>query len=130
MLSIRAAALSDNGRVRSENEERFLFDEKARLFGVADGVGGLPGGGEAAQLAVEEIVEALRQAPADTDPDLVTVVEAANQAVATLGLKMSPAMGIGTTLTFGCVRKNAFKIAHVGDSRCYAARKGQFIQLT
>jgi protein phosphatase len=41
MPLLRAAALSDIGRVRRENEERFLLDEKALLFGVADGVGGL-----------------------------------------------------------------------------------------
>lgn len=130
MLSIRAAALTDIGRVRRENEDRLVFDEKALLFGVADGVGGLPGGGEAAQLAVEEITEALRDVPADGEPDLVNVVQAANKTVAALGAKLSPALGIGTTLTFGCVRKNLFKIAHVGDSRCYTARNGQFLRIT
>jgi protein phosphatase len=130
MPSIRAAALTDIGRVRRENEDRFLLDEKAGLYGVADGVGGLPGGGEAAQLAVEEIAKAVRAAPAADEPNLVEVVQAANKTVATLGLKMSPAMGIGTTLTFGCVRKGAFKIAHVGDSRCYTVRNGQLIRLT
>jgi serine/threonine protein phosphatase PrpC len=63
MPSLRAAALSDIGRVRRENEDRYLVDEKALLFGVADGVGGLPGGAEAAQLAVEEIAGAFRSAP-------------------------------------------------------------------
>ncbi|MEY4004983.1 MAG: hypothetical protein RLZZ221_1079 [Verrucomicrobiota bacterium] len=51
MLIFRSAALSDVGRVRSENEDRFLHDEAAGFYGVADGVGGLPGGAEAAQLA-------------------------------------------------------------------------------
>src|SRR5690349_7482872 len=106
MLSIRAAALTDIGRVRRENEDRFLFDEKALLFGVADGVGGLPGGGEAAQLAIDEVTLALKPTPLDQDPDLVAVVQNANRAVATLGMKLSPAVGIGTTLTIGCVRKN------------------------
>src|SRR5438128_456362 len=101
MLSLRAAALSDIGRVRRENEDRFLLDEKARLFGVADGVGGLPGGGEAAQLAVEEVSSMLQTAPQNGDIDLAAAVRQANQQVATLGQKISPAMGIGTTLTIG-----------------------------
>jgi protein phosphatase len=130
MLSIRAAALTDIGRVRRENEDRFLFDEQALLFGVADGVGGLPGGGEAAQLAIDEVSLALKPTPLDQDPDLVAVVQSANRAVATLGMKLSPAVGIGTTLTIGCVRKNVLKIAHVGDSRCYTSRNGQFLRLT
>jgi len=33
----------------------------------------------------------------------------------TLGQKISPAMGIGSTLTFGCIRGGSFKLAHVGD---------------
>lgn len=130
MLSLRAAALSDIGRVRRENEDRFLMDEKARLFGVADGVGGLPGGGEAAQMAVEEVASALQATPQNGDLDLAAAVRQANQQVAALGQKISPAMGIGTTLTIGCLRQNALTIAHVGDSRCYAARKQEFSRLT
>ena len=45
MTILRAACFSDLGKVRKENEDRILFDETAKLFGVADGVGGLPGGG-------------------------------------------------------------------------------------
>ena len=41
MLIFRSAALTDVGRVRSENEDRFLHDEAAGFYGVADGVGGL-----------------------------------------------------------------------------------------
>src|SRR5215211_7705312 len=107
MLSLRAAALSDIGRVSRENEDRFLLDEKANLFGVADGVGGLPGGGEAAQLAVDEVSGIFNAAPPDGQIDLAAAVRHANQQVAALGQKISPAMGIGTTLTIGCVRQNA-----------------------
>ena len=32
MLSLRAAALTDIGRVRRENEDRYLLDEKTMLF--------------------------------------------------------------------------------------------------
>jgi protein phosphatase len=130
MLSLRAAALTDIGRVRRENEDRFLFDETALLFGVADGVGGLPGGGEAAQLAVQEVAGAFKSVPVTQDPDLVTIVQTLNTTVAALGMKLSPAMGIGTTLTFGCIRKGLFRIAHVGDSRCYTLRDGQLLRLT
>jgi protein phosphatase len=39
-------------------------------------------------------------------------------------------MGIGTTLTFGIVRGGALNLAHVGDSRAYLLRKGEFVRLT
>ncbi|MBL9201340.1 MAG: serine/threonine-protein phosphatase [Opitutaceae bacterium] len=130
MLSLRAAALSDIGRVRRENEDRCILDDSARVFGVADGVGGLPGGGEAAQLAAEALVEALKANPAGAEPDLTEAVHRVNDSVIRLGRKMSPTMGIGTTLTFGCVWRDALKIAHVGDSRAYGLRHGQMARLT
>lgn len=130
MFAVRAAALTDIGRVRRENEDRFLFDEKALIFGVADGVGGLPGGAEAAQLAVDEVLGAIQALPAGDDPSLARIVQRANLAVAALGRRLSPSMGIGTTLTFGCIRHQAFRIAHVGDSRCYVATEGKFHRLT
>lgn len=130
MLSIRAAALSDIGRIRRENEDRFLLDEKGLLFGVADGVGGLPGGAEAAQLAVENFASLMRSLPAGQEPDLVAIVRHTNDAVSLLGQRISPSMGIGTTLTIGCIRENALKIAHVGDSRCYATRGRELLRVT
>jgi serine/threonine protein phosphatase PrpC len=129
MLSLRAAALSDIGRVRRDNEDRYLLDEKSMLFGVADGVGGLPGGAEAAQLAIEQIASAVETA-AGKELDLVDIVQRANRAVSNLGQQVSPSMGIGTTLTVGWVHGTTLKIAHVGDSRCYTVRNNELIRLT
>lgn len=131
MPSLRAAALTDIGRVRRENEDRFLLDEKVLVFGVADGVGGLPGGAEAAQLAVDEITAAFHALSPGKEPDMVRIVQHTNETVAALGRRVSPSMGIGTTLTMGCIRNNAFVLGHVGDSRCYlAAAQDGFIRLT
>lgn len=129
MPSLRAAAHTDIGRVRRENEDRFLFDETGMVFGIADGVGGLPGGAEAAQLAVDEILAAITGA-GDSEPDLVAIVQKTNETVAALGQRLSPSMGIGSTLTFGCVRGSTMRLAHVGDSRCYALRGATFARLT
>ena len=130
MPLLRAAALTDIGRVRRNNEDRLICDEKINLFGIADGVGGLPGGAEAAQHTVNEISGAVQSTPTDREPNLTAIVQNVNESVATLGQKISPAMGIGTTLTFGLVRGTTLKLAHVGDSRAYLLRKGEFIRLT
>ena len=45
MTKLRTAALSDIGNLRTHNEDRYLRNEALGLFGVADGIGGLPGGG-------------------------------------------------------------------------------------
>lgn len=130
MTTLRAARYTDIGRVRKENEDRTLFDETTRLFGVADGVGGLPGGAEAAQLTVDVITSAIATLPADAELDLKAIVTAANDAVVGLGLRMSPGLGIGSTLTLGCVRNSRLRIAHVGDSRAFSLRNGDLVRLT
>lgn len=130
MPSLRAAALTDIGRVRRKNEDRYLLSPEDMLFGVADGVGGLPNGAEAAQQAIDEVAAAVHLWPLDSDLDLTSIVLHANEAVAQLGLLVSPAVGIGTTLTFGCVRKNTLRIAHVGDSRSYVWHNGEFGRIT
>ncbi len=130
MTTLRAACFSDLGKVRKENEDRMLFDVEAKLFGVADGVGGLPGGGEAAQETVNVVTAAVLATPPDAELDLRGIVTLANSSVAALGVRMSPGLGIGSTLTMGCVRGRRLKLAHVGDSRAFSWRRGDFICLT
>ena len=130
MPSLRAAALTDIGRVRRKNEDRYLFSPEDMLFGIADGVGGLPNGAEAAQQAVDEVTAAVHLWPLDQALDLTSIVLHTNESVAQLGLLISPAIGIGTTLTFGCIRDNILKIAHIGDSRCYVWLNGEMTRVT
>jgi serine/threonine protein phosphatase PrpC len=130
MTLIRSAALTDIGRVRKNNEDRYLHDEAAMLFGVADGVGGLPGGAEAAQRTVEEVASGVKEAGDQSLPDLPSIIRRANEVINKLGAVLSPVLGIGSTLTFGHIRNSTLHLAHVGDSRCYSWRNGEFIQLT
>jgi serine/threonine protein phosphatase PrpC len=130
MTNIRAAFHSDIGKVRKENEDRCVFNETVSLFGVADGVGGLPGGAEAAQEAVDVVTALVLAASRDAELDLKAIVTAANDSVSALGAKMSPGLGIGSTLTFGCVRNSRLKLAHVGDSRAFTWRNSDFTCLT
>jgi serine/threonine protein phosphatase PrpC len=127
-MHLRSAALSDIGRIRRTNEDRLLRDEALHLYGVADGVGGLPGGAEAAQCAIEVIHHGVKHA--DGDPDLIRITQQANEAVAQLGFRFSPHFGIGTTVTWGLFRRGHLNLAHVGDSRCYLLRKRQLECLT
>jgi protein phosphatase len=130
MTILRATHTTDIGNVRTENEDRFLFDEETHLFGVADGVGGLPGGGEAAEMAVSVVAAAVRAKGPYADLDMRTIVGEANDAVSALGRRISPGVGIGSTLVVGCIRWSTLKLAHVGDSRAYFWRKGDFMCLT
>jgi serine/threonine protein phosphatase PrpC len=130
MTQLRAAHFSDIGKVRKENEDRCLFDESVSLFGVADGVGGLPGGGEAAQEAVDIVTTGVHATSSSAELDLRSIVTTANDSVAALGMRLSPGLGIGSTLTLGCIRGSRLKLAHVGDSRGFMWRAGEFVCLT
>ncbi len=126
-MKFRSAALTDIGKIRLENEDRFLCNDALGLFGVADGIGGLPGGGEAAELTVQDIVRRIEQ---DRNIDLVTLTQTVSGAVQVLGQELNPPYGIGTTLTFGIFKDGRLQLAHVGDSRAYVLQKGDFVRLT
>lgn len=128
MIQLRSAALTDIGRVRRRNEDRMINDADLHFYGVADGVGGLPGGAEAAELVLETLRESL--ASDNQDPDMVALVRAANKVVYHLGRKLSPGTGIGSTLTVGRIHDDRLQIAHVGDSRCYVLRNETLTALT
>jgi len=126
-MKFRSAALTDIGKTRFENEDRFLREDALGLFGVADGIGGLPGGGEAAERTVQEIIRGVQQGG---DLDLIAITQAVSQSVQDLGQKINPPYGIGTTLTFGILKNGQLQLAHVGDSRAYVLQKGDFLRLT
>lgn len=126
-MKFRSAALTDIGKTRFENEDRFLREDALGLFGVADGIGGLPGGGEAAERTVQEIIRGVQQGG---ELDLVALTQAVSQSVQDLGQAINPPYGIGTTLTFGILKNGQLQLAHVGDSRAYVLQKGDFLRLT
>jgi protein phosphatase len=130
MTKLRSAALTDIGRVRTENEDNYILEPAAMIFGIADGIGGLPGGAEAALETVQVIVRELLTSRSDTMPDLEAVVHAANRAVIQRAREISPVMGIGSTLTFGCVYDHTMHFAHIGDSRAYLLRDGTLQNIT
>lgn len=128
-MKVRHAALSDIGLMRKENEDRFLLDEGRKLFGVADGIGGLPHGAEAAALVVEGIRSRLAPRPPTLD-ELKAAVTGANTDVKQAGLRLNPMHGIGSTLTLGCLTGRQLNLVHAGDSRCYVWRRGRITQAT
>lgn len=127
-MQLRSAALTDIGRIRRQNEDRLLCEESLNLFGVADGVGGLPGGAEAAQCAVDLVKKLVKNS--SNPPDLELITLETNHAVAQLGFRLSPHFGIGSTLTYGVFRDGKVRLAHVGDSRCYLLRGKELECLT
>jgi serine/threonine protein phosphatase PrpC len=160
---VDAFGLTDIGKVRTNNEDHFIiatlrksvaleltsiearesFDRllgsSARLFIVADGVGGRPGGELASGSAVESLVQYIAQMAgcfnnADVDVEneflmqLEHAVERAHERIlAELG---AGGHGPSTTLTMAILIGVRAYIVHVGDSRAYYLHGGRLRQLT
>lgn len=130
-MRLLSAAQTDIGLVRSENEDRFLCADDLQLYAVADGIGGLPGGAEAAQTAISSLIRSARLAESRRHPlDLARAVGDANEAVLELSARLAPDTGLGTTLCAALVRDGQVHVANVGDSRCYLFREGRLVLLT
>jgi serine/threonine protein phosphatase PrpC len=56
-MQVKASGLTHVGRQRQHNEDSFLVEDNARLFVVADGMGGHAAGEIASRIAVDSIQE-------------------------------------------------------------------------
>ncbi len=123
--SSQLAAATHIGPVRSENQDAFtavaLRGGGVGLL-VADGMGGMPGGGEAAKAAVSAAGGVLGEGRADRQT-VIAAVLAANRAVGALRDQVGGQPG--TTLTLAAVTGRLAVIGHAGDSRAYLVRAGE-----
>jgi serine/threonine protein phosphatase PrpC len=120
--SVMSVAATDEGNTRAVNEVRFVCDDMLQLYGLADGVGGLPAVAGAAELAFTSLRR--RVTTAGTADELAAIAREVNAAVSEAGTCISPRPGMVPTLTWGVFRGEALHLAHVGDSRCYCLRSG------
>jgi protein phosphatase len=142
---VRAAAVSDVGRIRKTNEDSFLSDAEMRLFAVADGMGGHGAGEVASRLAIEATAGFIKRSALDTDFSwpygldgkltfdgnrLRTAIYLANRRVFRAAESNDDYSGMGTTIVGLLVNGPRISIGHVGDSRLYLLRGGELEQLT
>jgi len=128
-LALRYAVRSDIGLLREGNEDSAYAGP--HLLAVADGLGG-HAAGEVASAATITTIALLDLE--DPGPDLVgalaDAVAAAPQRVQEL-ITSDPAIeGMGTTLTALLWWEGCAALCHIGDSRAYLLRDGQFVQTT
>jgi len=129
-MKFRSFAQTDIGRSRPENEDSFLCSDTFQVYAVADGIGGLPSGGQASQMAVAMLEKIVARQPAGSVIDYQRTLEEINEKVFLLGRVLSPQFGIGSTLTFAHLIGVKLNIAHVGDSCALRLRSKVLEQLT
>lgn len=126
---MKSAWWSDTGKVRENNEDSVLVDDKRGLFLLADGMGGLRAGEVASALAVRTAHEWLIEhhlaetAGAEVAALLNGAMLAAHNAILADAASNPEHAGMGTTLELLAVREGWAFISHVGDSRVYHMRE-------
>jgi serine/threonine protein phosphatase PrpC len=132
--NIAAAALTDIGRVRTNNEDTFALDPDHALYLVCDGMGGMASGEVASELACTTVLNIFAaQSPGTPLEDrLTTAIQTANAAVYRAGHQATDpgTRGMGTTLVAAAFTENQLLIANVGDSRAYILQQDSWQQIT
>jgi serine/threonine protein phosphatase PrpC len=129
MMILRIAAASDRGLAREINED--AVHAGSALIAVADGMGGLPAGEVASEIAIRSLA-ALEAESAAVDPieALRGALEKANDQIGE-AIDANPSLaGMGTTVTAMLLRGDRIAMVHVGDSRAYLLRDGVLTQVT
>lgn len=154
-VRIVAAARSDAGRVRPNNEDRALLGDASGgkvweapagivvpgspsgFFAlVCDGMGGEAGGEVASSLAAQAIAQEILSTwtrPRDGDAVgrvLVGSIETASLRVREVARQKPVYARMGTTATVAAFAEDTLVCAQVGDSRAYLHRDGRLTQLT
>jgi protein phosphatase len=126
-----ACALTDAGKVRTNNQDFFRIAPELGLYVVADGMGGARGGARASQVAVETVEEILGKSPHRDAAALLGAVEEANQRVLREATSDQRYEGMGTTMVAVLeTGGNDLAIASVGDSRAYMFEAGKLRAIT
>ena len=141
---LRAYGVTDKGRVRPTNEDCFGIHDRLPLCVVADGMGGHNAGEVAARIAVDAVVDFLREQgteddawPFGFDPSLSeagnrlrTAIHVAHVRILETSATAREYLGMGTTVVAALVCGARLSAAHVGDSRLYVFARNRLRQLT
>lgn len=143
-MQLKAYGMTHVGRQRQHNEDSYLVEDAARLFLVADGMGGHAAGEIASRIAVDSISEFIVHTKEDdgTWPHaydenykrstnrLMAAVRMANTRVLEAMRKDARLRGMGTTVVACMADDNMMSVAHVGDSRAYLIRDKKLSRIT
>ena len=131
-MSLRHGAVTDIGRMRKNNQDRFL--SMGRLAAVADGMGGHRAGEVASQIAIEELKKLQQAGPWSSEAEVGEALRnaflQANQRIRELAASDRDLEGMGTTLVALLEHGDMVHLANVGDSRAYLLRHGELSQVT
>lgn len=111
--AVYSARSPDKESPNEDSAALISVNGQAGILVVADGLGGLPAGEQASEMAVAEVIATLREAP-EEEPSLraaiLNGIENANRSIAELGV------GAATTMALAEIQGNTVRTYHIGDS--------------
>jgi len=150
-LTVHASVISHVGRIRKNNEDNFHFNEdympldeidggacishvfegKAHVFAICDGMGGHNAGERASLIVVQSLslMQVASMKPNQIQPLLENHAQQLTESVWKDGItNKSP--GQGTTLALLVIKDNQGFLCNVGDSRIYVLRAKELFLLS
>lgn len=132
------------GKVRKNNEDYCMGEiiqtenDCIGVFALADGMGGHKKGEVASKIAVESIIDFLKENISQSggikmdylDDIIKQGYNYANKKIYAKALADDECRGMGTTLVVAVIYKNDVIIANVGDSRGYLLHNKNFMKIT
>jgi len=131
VIDVVCGGATDVGSVRALNEDSMLTERP--IFAVADGMGGVPAGGQASELAIAEL-RRYAGAQSTTTESVLDAVFRANQAILNAAHHDTGKQGMGTTVVGLALVEDGsgeqWLAFNVGDSRLYRLAGSTFEQIT
>ncbi|MDD2573502.1 MAG: Stp1/IreP family PP2C-type Ser/Thr phosphatase [Firmicutes bacterium] len=136
---MKVGAATDIGLSRMINQDCYYCSSglnAPHLYIVADGMGGHNGGEIASKISVDTVrsfIESGYQGAEYVKDRLLMIRDAMNKAnsiVYNRSLDNQDLEGMGTTLTMALLEEGRLYIGHIGDSRMYLMRDGEYRKLT
>ena len=137
---MKVFGITDKGKVRKENQDRFLIeviDDKDCVIAVlCDGMGGARAGGTASSMAVETFMShAIAYFNSESDTRSINEMTtaacaAANDEIYRKSITDFGCIGMGTTLVSAIVKDTEAVVANIGDSRAYLISGEKIEQIT
>ncbi len=129
---IKFVALTDIGSKKKTNQDRLLtrpLDATIFLYAVIDGLGGQPGGEEAAEIALD-ILEGYTLAGTDYEAQLRRLLQKINSSIIERGNREPDLYNMGAAATILLLGKHRAWWAHIGDCRLYHVHENTPILIT
>jgi serine/threonine protein phosphatase PrpC len=134
-VKLSYAARTDVGMIRTGNEDNFVVDANGDrgVFMVADGMGGHAAGEVASEMAVQIVLNELKEVKGiggTATKALGNALRSANRKIHDRTIQEVDKQGMGTTASVLMLADSRYLIGQVGDSRIYLLRDGNLQQVT